>query len=91
MVLEFLLVHDQNKTLISTMKHILEVFPEGVVIRDNTTKKLSYSTLFVNQFAQDVFKIDLDNSDDSKDNKIKFILKDDQNNILQLYIYSLFN
>ena len=38
-VLEFLLLHYKNKRLICTVKHILEIFPEGVVIRTNIFNK----------------------------------------------------
>ena len=75
-VIEFLLLHDKNKKLVSTIKRILEVFPEGVVIRDSKESQLEKSTLFTNNSAQKNFQLDVNHLDDPSINQAKFIIND---------------
>lgn len=52
-MLNFIVSMHQNRRLIETIKHILEVFPEAVIIRGFKDDKTSISDLFVNIAAKD--------------------------------------
>ena len=83
-VLEFLLLHNKNKKLISTIKQVIEAFPEGVVIRDDQNNKLSRSLLFANHLAKDNLNFSDDGLEESNINqpKFSFCSEESKNNIL---------
>ena len=51
MVLDFIKLLQKNERLIRTIKHILEEFPEGVIIRDKANQKVQ----FINKTAENDF------------------------------------
>ena len=65
----------KNKKLIGTVKHILEVFPEGVIIRGDADNVLNKDILFVNHSAQKDFQLDVNNNK-AYELSIKFWLND---------------
>mmetsp|Transcript_20398 Transcript_20398/g.18060 ORF Transcript_20398/g.18060 Transcript_20398/m.18060 type:complete len:145 (+) Transcript_20398:646-1080(+) len=72
-VLNFIQVIHQNEQLISTIKNILEIFPEAVIIRGYDKDKQQKSELFANIAAKlNILHQDFFLSTDSKDKPGKF-------------------
>ena len=78
-VLEFLLLHNKNKKLISTIKQVIEAFPEGVVIRDDQNNKLSRSLLYANHLAKDNLNLNESGLEESNINQPKFSFCSEEN------------
>ena len=57
MTLNFIMLLHKNKVLIETIKNILEVFPESVIIRSYDSPNKPPSVKFINKTAQNDFGI----------------------------------
>ena len=78
-VLEFLLLYNKNKKLISTIKQVIEAFPEGVVIRDDQNNKLSRSLLYANHLAKDNLNLSDAGLEESNISQPKFSFCSEEN------------
>ena len=54
--IEILILLKTNKELIHTIKTVLQVFPEGVIIRSLDETSAKTITKFANEYAKDIFK-----------------------------------
>ena len=52
LMMKFIVILHKNQELIETIKHILEVFPEAVIIRGFDKEKEKVTELFINLVAQ---------------------------------------
>ena len=62
-IIDFLVMLKKNQQLIATIKHILEVFPEAVIIRGLPEDSLNKEEFFVNfaakeEILEDVCQVD---------------------------------
>ena len=68
-ILDVLFLLHKNKKLIDTIKHILEIFPEGVIIRSLNSSDKRRFTNFTNQSVQHDFELtNFDQTDLNRDN-----------------------